>query len=175
MNLILCGMMGSGKTTVGVKIAELTGRRLCDTDGMIVEKYGPISDIFERFGEDYFRKLETQAVKTLVQTDGLVVSTGGGLVLNKENVATLKENGKIVFLRAKLDTLAERLSADTTRPLLQTAESLRHRLQTLLSARMPIYESVADCIVDVDKKSVAEIAIEIVSWMEDKTDGAGTR
>ena len=65
MNLILCGMMGAGKTTIGVKIAELTGRRWYDTDGMIADKYGKISDIFEYYGEQHFRKLETETVREL--------------------------------------------------------------------------------------------------------------
>ena len=97
MNIVLCGMMGSGKTTIGIKIAELTGRRWSDTDGVIADKHGKISDIFEYYGEAHFRKLETEIVKELVKQDGLVISTGGGLVLKKENNALLQENGKIVF------------------------------------------------------------------------------
>ena len=85
MNLILCGMMGAGKTTIGIKIAEITGRRWYDTDELIVDKYGKIADIFEYYGEPHFRKLETEIVKELAQKDGLVISTGGGLVLKKEN------------------------------------------------------------------------------------------
>ena len=81
MNLILCGMMGAGKTTIGIKIAELTGRRWYDTDGVIVDKHGQISDIFEYYGEAHFRKLETETVRELVKMDNLVLSTGGGLVL----------------------------------------------------------------------------------------------
>ena len=121
MNLILCGMMGAGKTTIGIKIAEYTGRRWYDTDGVIVDRHGKIADIFEYYGETHFRKLETEIVKELSQKDNLVISTGGGLVLKNENNALLKENGKIVFLRASIETLAERLHVDGTRPLLQTS------------------------------------------------------
>ena len=164
MNLILCGMMGAGKTTIGIKIAELTGRRWYDTDGLIVDKYGKISDIFEYYGEAHFRKLETEIVKELAKKDDLIISTGGGLVLKKENNAVLQENGKIVFLRASLDTLAKRLKVDGERPLLRTStENIRDRLSRLMEERSPIYEHVSDYIVDVDGKTPEEIAKEIVA------------
>ena len=164
MNLILCGMMGGGKTTIGIKIAELTGRRWYDTDGLIVDKHGKISDIFEYYGEAHFRKLETEIVKELVKKDGLIISTGGGLVLKSENNALLQENGKIVFLRATLETLAQRLKVDGERPLLQTStESIRDRLERLMQERAPVYEHVADYIVDVDGKTPEAIAKEIVA------------
>lgn len=163
MNLVLCGMMGAGKTTIGIKIAELTGRRWYDTDGMIADKYGKISDIFEYYGEAHFRKLETETVKELCRQDNLIISTGGGLVLKTENNAVLKENGKIVFLRASLETLAKRLRVDGSRPLLQTStETIRDRLEKLMKERTPVYEHVADYIVDVDEKDPIAIAKEIV-------------
>ena len=175
MNLILCGMMGAGKTTIGIKIAEISGRRWYDTDGLITDKYGKISDIFEYYGEAHFRKLETEIVKELVKQDGLVISTGGGLVLKKENNALLQENGKIVFLRATLDTLSKRLKVDGTRPLLQTStESIRDRLAKLMKERMPIYEHVADFVVDVDEKTPETIAEEIINLVKkEEMKGAG--
>ncbi len=167
MNLILCGMMGVGKTTIGIKIAERTGKRWYDTDEMIVDRHGKISDIFEYYGEEYFRRIETEIVKELAQKDGLVISTGGGLVLKRENDVLLKGNGRIVFLRAKIETLAARLKVDGTRPLLQTStENIRDRLARLLDERTPVYESVADYIVDVDGKSPEEIASEVIELAE---------
>ncbi|MBQ8283988.1 MAG: shikimate kinase [Clostridia bacterium] len=172
MNVILCGMMGAGKTTIGIKIAELTGRRWYDTDGLIVDKHGKISDIFEYYGEAHFRRLETEIVKDLAEMDNLVISTGGGLVLKTENNVVLQKNGKIIFLRASIETLAKRLKVDGERPLLQTStENIRDRLARLMKERMPIYEHVADYIVDVDGKTPEQIAKEIVSIL--KTDGAG--
>ena len=164
MNLVLCGMMGAGKSTIGVKIAELTGRRWYDTDGVISDRHGKISDIFEYYGEPHFRKLETEVVKELAGQDNLVISTGGGLVLKSENNAELQKNGKIIFLRASLKTLNKRLVVDGTRPLLQAStESISDRLARLLKERTPIYEHVADYIVDVDDKTPLEIAKEIVA------------
>ena len=168
MNLILCGMMGCGKTTVGRKLSELTGRVWYDTDDLIVEKHGKIADIFARFGEVRFREMETETVKALAEKDGLVLSTGGGLVLKDENVALLKRKGKIVYLRAQLETLLLRLAQDSERPLLRSEESLSARLTDLLSVRAPVYQGVSDCVVDVDNKSPEEIATEILTKLCDK-------
>ena len=86
--------MGCGKTTIGRKIAENTGKRWLDTDDFIVEKHGKITDIFAKHGEAYFRDLETETVRALAQEDGLIISVGGGLVLRTENNALLRQNGK---------------------------------------------------------------------------------
>lgn len=166
MNIILCGMMGVGKTSVGIKIAELTGRCWYDTDDLIVVKHGKIMDIFEFYGEEYFRNLETQTIKEISKEDNLVVSTGGGAVLRKENVSILKKNSsKIVYLRANADTLMKRVSPeDNTRPLLakNSEESMRNRLEQLLAARSDIYSRVADYVVDTDGKTIEEVANEIL-------------
>ena len=176
MNAILCGMMGSGKTTIGIQIAEKTGRRWYDTDEMIVDRYGKISDIFEYYGEEYFRKIETEIVRELSAQDSLIISSGGGLVLKAENTELLKRNGKIVFLRAKKETLAKRLKVDGTRPLLQAkTESILDRLDKLLNERSPIYEQVADLTIDVDGKTPSEIADEIIDALRATSKGAGTR
>ena len=87
MNIVLCGMMGSGKTTVGIRISELTGMRWYDTDDLIVDKYGRIAEIFEYYGEERFRKLETETVHRIAGEDNCVISTGGGCVLRPENSA----------------------------------------------------------------------------------------
>lgn len=158
MNFVLCGMMGSGKTRLGKRIAELSFRNWLDTDDVIVGKYGKISEIFKKFGEDYFREKETETVKTLCRLDGYVFSTGGGLVLKDENVRLLKTSGKILYLRAKKETLLSRLSGDTKRPLLQGRESLEEKIDRLLKERAPVYERVADVVLDVDGKSVEENA-----------------
>ncbi len=177
MNLILCGMMGSGKTTVGIKIAQRTGKSFVDTDAVIEERYGKIPDIFARYGEEYFRSLEREIVQELSAKEGLIISTGGGLVLCEENVNALQKNGKLVFLRASLETLSHRLSTDSTRPLLQSeTESVTARIAKLLAERTSIYEGAANYAVDVDNKSVDEIANEIIKLTQNQENkGAGTR
>ncbi len=163
MNIVLCGMMGAGKTSVGIKIAELSHRRWVDTDEVIVNRYGNISNIFERYGEAHFRALETETVRELSTQEGLVVSTGGGLVLKTENCALLKEKGKIFFLRASLETLENRVRDDESRPLLKEKDKLREKLSNLLKERTPVYERVANAIVDTDGKSVEQVAREILA------------
>ena len=176
MNLVLCGMMGAGKTSVGVKIAELTGLRWYDTDRMIEHRHGKISDIFEYYGEAYFRKLETELVKELAVRDGLVISTGGGLVLKLENNELLQEKGKIVFLRAELDTLEKRLRIDDSRPLLHgDASPVYQKLEKLLKERTPVYESAADYSVSVEGKTVEQLAREVIALVGfTETKGVGT-
>ena len=165
MNIILCGMMGVGKTSVGIRVAELTGKRWYDTDVVITDRYGKIADLFEYYGEGHFRALETDIVRELSEKDGLVISTGGGLVLKSENNEMLKRNGKIFFLRASLETLLNRVYADDNRPLLKNGRTEK-TLGELLAARTPVYEHVADYIVDSDDKSVDEVAKEIVALAE---------
>ena len=166
MNIVLCGMMGVGKSSVGIRIAARTGRMWYDTDVVITDRHGRISDIFEFYGEAHFRALETEVVRELSGRDGLVISTGGGLVLKPENNELLKRNGRIFFMRASFETLLKRVRADETRPLLnntgKTAETLGH----LLEMRTPVYEHVADYIVDTDEKSVEEVADEILALLE---------
>ena len=168
-------MMGVGKTTIGIQLAKSAMLAWFDTDKVIKDKYGKISDIFEYYGEAHFRKLETDIVKELSKQDSLVISTGGGLVLKKENNALLQENGKIIFLRASLNTLSKRLKVDGTRPLLQTSsQSIRDRLAKLMQERTPVYEHVADYVIDVDEKTPEEIAKEIIKMIQkDEMKGAG--
>ena len=166
MNLVLCGMMGCGKTTIGKLLAKVLEWEWADTDEYIVSRYGNITDIFEQKGVSYFRDLETSAVKALMQKDRLVLSTGGGIVLKAENISLLKSKGTILYLRAKKETLAARLQGDNTRPLLQTEDSLDEKLERLLRERGEIYEGVANSIVDVDEKTPQQIVEEILAMVE---------
>lgn len=163
MNIVLCGMMGVGKTSVGKKLEWLSGRKCVDTDEIIVEKYGKIADIFQNYGEEYFRNLETETAEKLSVKDNLIISTGGGLVMREKNVELLKKNGKIFFLRASLSTLLSRVSVNDSRPLLK--EGAEKKLRELMPVRTPVYEKAADYIIDTDNRTVAEIAQEILSCM----------
>jgi len=166
MNIILCGMMGVGKSSVGIRIAEKTGRRWFDTDVVIADRHGRISDIFEYYGEEHFRELEMDVVKELAGQDELVISTGGGLVLRKENSELLRQGGKIFFLRASFETLLGRVQADVARPLLRDMGKTAERLGILLKERTPIYEHTSDYIVDTDKRTVEEVADAVIALME---------
>ena len=168
MKLVLCGMMGSGKTTVGKLLAKILAWEWADTDEYIVERYGDISELFAQKGDAYFREIETETVKMLAQKDRLVLSTGGGVVLRAENISLLKDNGIVVYLRAKKQTLVERLQGDNTRPLLQKEGSLDDKIEGLLQAREELYEGSADVVLDVDGKTPEEITKEILACVEIK-------
>lgn len=165
MNIVLCGMMGVGKSSVGIRIAELTDRQWADTDLLITDRYGKISDLFEFYGEAHFRSLETEIVRELSGKDGLIISTGGGLVLKPENSELLKKGGKIFFMRATVDTLLSRVYGDDNRPLLKNTDKTAETLGALLEERTPVYAHVADEIVDTDGKTVDEVALEIIALM----------
>ena len=171
MNIVLCGMMGSGKTTVGIRISELTGMRWYDTDDLIVDKYGRIADIFEYYGEERFRKLETETVHRIAGEDNCVISTGGGLVLKPENNEMLKRNGKIFFLRASFETLLARVRADETRPLLKDTGKTAAKLGELLAWRTPVYEHVADYIVDTDARTAEDVASDVLKIFREAEEG----
>lgn len=161
-NLILIGFMGSGKTSVGRKLADLCKRPLEDTDRLIEkEQQMPITGIFAQKGEEAFRQMETELLKELKnRNDGIILSTGGGLPLREENRRLLKEAGIVVYLRTRPETVLGRLAHDTTRPLLQ-GENVSEKVHRLMEDRENHYLDACHEIVETDGKSVREIALEI--------------
>lgn len=158
-NIILIGFMGSGKTSVGRYMEESEGFALIDTDEYIEKQQNDsINNIFANKGEEYFRNLETECIKELIalNTDMTVISVGGGLPMRGENQKLLKELGKIVYLRATVDTLVSRLMGDTTRPLLKGGD-LRQKITELFEKRETTYEGIADIVIDTDNYSPKEI------------------
>ena len=161
MNIILCGFMGSGKTTVADCLGTLTGKKVVDTDKYIENMENrTISEIFSLNGESFFRALETKAASEISGLDNLIVATGGGMVLNPKNIEILKTSGKIVFLNVTVETILERLKDDTTRPLLQRQDKEK-AVAELLASRLPLYNSSADIIVD-GNGNANDIANEIL-------------
>jgi shikimate kinase len=146
-NLVLVGFMGSGKSSVGRLLAARTGFALVDTDNLVVQDAGmPIPDIFRLHGEEHFRRLETAALQRLVGRIGLIVATGGGVIVSPENRAILPRIGPVVWLDATTDHLHQRVR-HSKRPLLQT-ENPRRTLQELYDSREPLYRSVATVRID---------------------------
>ena len=161
MNIVLCGMMGCGKTVVSAELVRLTGLERVDTDEEIVKKYGRIADIFSKYGEERFREIEREVVAQISSRSGIIIATGGGCVLSEENVRNLKRGGKIFFLQAEVSTLIKCLEGDTERPLL--AGDSAQRIAQLLAVRTPIYTAAADEVVVTDGNSPAYIAKLIAS------------
>ncbi len=146
-NIILCGFMGCGKTTVGRNIARKTGRRFIDMDRYIEEKAGmTVSDIFAQFGEEGFRNREHEACRELAQMNGVIVASGGGALTFERNVAVFKGVDTIVLLDVPLGTIAERLRSDVRRPLLQRPDKEKVMAE-LYEKRMPLYLAAADVVV----------------------------
>lgn len=158
-NIILIGFMGSGKSSIGRYMEQEQGYKLIDTDEYIEHKQSDtISNIFATKGEEYFRNLETECIKELLEqnTAKAVISVGGGLPVRTENRELLKRLGKVVYLRATVDTLVNRLSGDSTRPLIQGGD-LRTKITELFGRREAIYEAVADIVIDTDGQSFQTI------------------
>ncbi|MDE7082238.1 MAG: shikimate kinase [Clostridia bacterium] len=164
MNIILMGMPASGKTTVAGILCKALGAELVDTDALVVEKHGEINKIFEKFGEERFRDLESAAVEYASNKQDAVISTGGGCVLRKENVERLQKSGKIIFLRTSLNELLKRTEGDGARPLLKGERE--ERLKSLLAARTPLYESAADFTVDTDGLTPKGIVNKITEFLK---------
>ncbi|HHV50913.1 MAG TPA: shikimate kinase [Candidatus Avimonas sp.] len=166
-NIVLAGFMGSGKTTVGKLLAELTGRRFVDMDIFLEQEAGmAVQEIFKSFGEEEFRKLEREACRKLSLEQGLVIATGGGAMTFPENVEVVKKSGDIVFLDVPLKVILKRLENDKSRPLL-AGEDREEAAKRLYEKRLPLYRAAADIIVDGAKKP-SEVADEIIKCLESR-------
>ncbi|HEY4938385.1 MAG TPA: shikimate kinase [Actinomycetota bacterium] len=150
--IVLIGMMGSGKSAVGLALACRLGRNFVDVDATIEAGAGrPVAAIFTEEGETGFREREREAIAEATKTENAVIACGGGAVLDPANVAQLKTHGTIVWLRVTPEVAAERLGTDQGRPVLQRMEGgLAERLSKLISARAPAYQTAADFTVQAD-------------------------
>ena len=157
-NIILIGFMGSGKTSVGIRLSYRMKRTMIDTDKWIEQRQKmTVSGIFAAYGESAFREMETDCLKALIETaDKQIISVGGGLPVREENHGLLKQLGRVFYLKVSPEVVYERLKDDKTRPLLQVENPL-DQIRGLMSARSPIYEACADVILDVSDMSFDEI------------------
>ena len=162
-NIFLCGFMGCGKTSVAKALAILLEMKFFDMDKYIENFAGQsVSNIFKNHGEAYFRDLEASAAKKLSQMENHVVATGGGAVMSSKNVEAFKSNGIIVFIDVPLETIANRLIGDQTRPLLNSDDK-DDTMRSLYIRRMPIYRAAADFTVsNTDDRSEMIVAREII-------------
>ncbi|GAB3387897.1 shikimate kinase [Humibacter soli] len=159
MTIVLIGPPASGKSRVGRRLARRLGATFTDTDSAIVAEYGPISEIFAREGEPYFRVIEREAVVRALEGGG-VISVGGGAVLDPETQKDLA-NARVVLLTVSPDAVAARID-DGKRPLVSGLESW----QALVESRMPLYVSLADYRADTSRRPISIIVEEIAAWWE---------
>lgn len=168
-NIVLCGFMGCGKSTIGRQLSEKLGMKLVDTDSYIEKKQGmSISQIFAQKGESYFRELELETCRELSELSGYIVSTGGGTLLRAENVAAVKQGGVVFLLNVSAETVLWRLRNDTARPLLQRQDR-ETAVRELMKQRMPLYKRAADYIVDAEQ-SPRRVCGQIMNIYRDLTD-----
>ncbi len=148
--------MGTGKTSVGMRVARSLGFRFVDTDKLVVKQAGQsIPKIFEEHGEARFRDLETAALRQCAEGEGQVISTGGGVVVGEGNHALLRGAGYVVWLKASPEVIYERVRRNRGRPLLRTADPLA-TIRDLLAAREELYASCADLTIKTDHLTMDE-------------------
>lgn len=167
--VILIGMMGAGKTTIGRNLAKAVGREFVDLDHAIEARCGvPIPHIFEVEGEEGFRKRETLMLDECSQQPGIVLATGGGAILAPENRRLMAARGVVIYLRASADELYRRVAKDRNRPLLQTANP-RERVAQLLAQRAPLYEEIAHITFDTGSMPIGQAACALVQQLHSIT------
>lgn len=161
-NIILIGMMGAGKSTVGIELSKsLTNYNLIDIDSEIEKQAGmKISDIFEKFGEDYFRQMETDFLKEICKINNQIIATGGGIFEREENRNILKNCGTVFYLKASAETLFNRIKNQTHRPLLKNGFGAKN-IKNILEKRESNY-SKAHIIIDTENKPLYNIVKEII-------------
>ncbi len=162
-NILLVGMMGSGKTTIGKSLASTLGKQFIDSDHEIQARTGvKIPVIFDIEGEAGFRKRESEVLRDLSRKDNIVLATGGGAILSQENRALLKRSGTVVYLRASINDLYRRTRYDKNRPLLQT-QNLHQKLNELFTERDALYQETAHVIVDSGKQGVRYLVQKLIN------------
>ncbi len=167
-HLVLVGLMGAGKTTVGQRCAQLLDRPFVDTDDLVIASTGmTVAEVFERHGEAKFRELERDAVAdACASPDPLVIACGGGAVLDADTRKRLHASGFVVWLQAPPAVLGARVGDGSTRPLLRDGSIAT--LERLASLRAPAYEDAADVVVHTEDRTVDDVAARVIeelhSW-----------
>ena len=169
MNIYLVGFMGTGKTSVGKVLAKELNMRFVEMDEVIEQREKrPITEIFAKDGEEAFRKIEKGLVAEISKEDNLVVSCGGGVVLDNENIKNLKSSGIMICLWAEPEVIYERTKDQFHRPLLNVKDP-KKRIKELFNYRRPFYE-VSDYSIDTSNLSIREVVDKIIKVIKNKKD-----
>jgi len=166
-NIVLVGPMGSGKTTVGRRLAHELNQDFFDTDHEIIDKTGvTIDHIFDIEGEEGFRERESKILENLCQMSNIILATGGGIVILPRNRKILKNSGLVVYLSSSVNQLLKRTAKSKTRPLLENSSDRRKTITELLEARDVYYREVASFVVDTTGKKLHEVINIIIREAE---------
>ena len=161
-NIFLIGFMGAGKSTISDYLKNVLAMDVVEMDQCIVERQGmSISDIFETYGEEYFRELETNLLIEMQSQSNVVVSCGGGVPMRERNVVEMKKNGRVVLLTAKPETILNRVKDNHDRPLLEGNKNVDF-IAELMEKRREKYEAASDIVIETDGKDKLEICEELV-------------
>ena len=169
-NIVLIGFMGAGKSTISAFLRDALAMDVVEMDQVIAERERmsiaeqqgmSISEIFETYGEEYFRNLETQLLIDMQAKQNVIISCGGGVAMRERNVAEMKKNGKVVLLKADPQTILDRVKDSDERPLLNGHKNVEY-IADLMEARRAKYEAAADIVVQTDGKSALEICEEMI-------------
>lgn len=165
-NIILIGFMGCGKTSIGKEIADRIQRSFIDIDYEIqCRTKMSINDIFEKYGEQYFRKIERNFCKIIAASSSNIISTGGGIIKDFSNISNLKINGALIYLKSTPEKIYKNIRYDDSRPLLNVDNKMCI-IKKLLYERAPIYEKYADLIIDISSFKIEESAEYIINILK---------
>ena len=166
-NIVLVGPMGSGKTTIGRRLARELNQDFFDTDDEIIVKTGvTIDHIFDIEGEEGFRERESKILENLCQISNIILATGGGIVILTKNREILKNDGLVIYLYSSVDQLLRRTAKSKTRPLLENSTNRRKTITDLVEARDSYYREVASIVIDTTGKKLHEVINIIIRKTE---------
>lgn len=169
-NIVLIGFMGAGKSTISDYLSTMFAMDVVEMDQVIAEREGmSISDIFETYGEEYFRNRETELLVEMQSRQNVIISCGGGVAMRERNVKEMKKNGRVVLLTAHPETILERVKDSDERPLLNGHKNVEY-IGQLMAARKEKYEAAADVLVHTDNKTVLEICEDLIQKLLEMDD-----
>ena len=166
MNIVLIGMRGSGKSTIAHLLSQKLQIPCIEMDESLVKKIGmAIPEFVEERGWEKFRDVEAEITERLSKKDNVILSTGGGVILRKTNVDNLKQNGKLFYLKAHLETLILRMGNDPNRPFLTNQKTRKEEIEQVLRERTLLYKNAADVIIETDNLTIDQTIHEIIEKM----------
>ena len=166
MNIVLIGMRGSGKTTVGKILAQKMGKEFIEMDELLTRKAGlTIPEIVAKYGWGKFRDIEEEITDEVARRDNIINASGGGAVTREKNIIKLKKSGVLVWLQAGVDTLVSRTGEDAGRPPLVEGRSRRGDMEMTLRERIPLYQQAADLTINTENKTPEEVADLVIKLL----------